>query len=65
MKPDLVLMQHGSAADELSAVAQAIDADMVLIDHHQRRGLERLAFGSTAERMVRVAPCAVWVVHPG
>ncbi|MFT4628255.1 MAG: nucleotide-binding universal stress UspA family protein [Myxococcota bacterium] len=62
--PELVLMQSGSAADELAAVAQALGADLVVLDHHRRRGLDRLAFGSTAERLVRVAPCAVWVVHP-
>src|SRR6516164_133110 len=39
--------------------------DLVLIGTRDRSGLERMLFGSTAVKVVRRCPCAVWVVKPG
>ena len=37
--------------------------DLVVVGSHGKRGLQRLALGSTAERTVRYAPCSTIVVH--
>lgn len=45
--------------------AEGIAADMIVIGRHGRQGmLEHLLLGSTAERVVRYAPCSVLVAMP-
>jgi universal stress protein E len=39
--------------------------DLVIVVSHQRSGLQRLLFGSTALKLLRRCPCPVWVVRPG
>jgi nucleotide-binding universal stress UspA family protein len=39
-------------------------ADLVVVGTHGRRGLARVLMGSTAERVLRDAPCAVLIVRP-
>jgi len=39
------------------------EIDMVVIGTYGRSGLDRFIFGSTAERVVRRAPCAVLTVR--
>ncbi len=51
------------AASELAQVAADLEADLVVVGTHGRRGLARLALGSIAETTVRIAPCAVLVVR--
>lgn len=48
----------------ISAVAERLDADVVCIASHARGGLERVALGSVAERVVRSCRRPVLVVHP-
>jgi len=55
----------GPAADEIARLARDRGADLVVCGSHGRRGLRRLAVGSVAERLVRVAPCPVLVVRRG
>ena len=38
--------------------------DMIIIGTHGRTGLEHVLFGSTAELVVRKAPCPVLTVRP-
>lgn len=45
-------------------LAADLDADLVVCGTHGFRGIERLAFGSVAELIVRRAPCPVFVVRP-
>jgi hypothetical protein len=44
-------------------MAAHIDADLIFVGSHGRRGLERLLIGSVAERVVRGASCPVLVVR--
>jgi hypothetical protein len=37
---------------------------MTVVGTHGRTGLQRLVLGSVAERIVRLAPCPVFVVRP-
>jgi nucleotide-binding universal stress UspA family protein len=39
------------------------DVDLVVMGTHGRRGVSRLVLGSVTERVVRMAPCPVLVVH--
>jgi hypothetical protein len=53
----------GAVADEIAELASDLEADLVVVGTHSRRGVERLLLGSVAERVVRIAPCPVVVVR--
>ena len=58
------LIVHGEAASEIVRVAKERGVDLIVISSHGRTGLGRMLFGSTAEAVVRHAPCPVLVVKP-
>ena len=58
------VITHGEAASEIVRVAKERGADLIVISSHGRTGLGRILFGSTAESVVRHAPCPVLVVKP-
>jgi nucleotide-binding universal stress UspA family protein len=51
-------------ADELAQLAADLEADLVVVGTHGRRGVSRAMLGSVAEAVVRLAPCPVLVVRP-
>ena len=55
---------HGEAAAEIVRVAKERKVDLIVVSSHGRKGLGRILFGSTAEAIVRHAPCPVLVVKP-
>lgn len=57
-------LRQDAAAHELAQLAADLDADLVVVGTHGRRGAERLFLGSVAEMIVRLAPCPVLVVRP-
>jgi len=57
------MVGHGSAADEIVAIADREHADLIVIATHGSTGLERLVFGSVAERVVRLAKVPVLTVR--
>jgi nucleotide-binding universal stress UspA family protein len=58
------LIVHGEAASEIVRVAKERNVDLIVVSSHGRTGLGRILFGSTAEAVVRHAPCPVLVVKP-
>ena len=58
------LIVHGEAASEIVRVAKEKEVDLIVVSSHGRTGLGRILFGSTAEAIVRHAPCPVLVVKP-
>ena len=58
------VIAHGDAAAEIVRVAKERNVDLIVISSHGRTGLGRILFGSTAESVVRHAPCPVLVVKP-
>jgi nucleotide-binding universal stress UspA family protein len=48
---------------EICQLAADLDADLIIIGTRGQTGLRHLALGSTAERVVRHAPCPVLVSH--
>ena len=58
------LIVHGEAASEIVRVAKERAVDLIVVSSHGRTGWGRILFGSTAESVVRHAPCPVLVVKP-
>lgn len=54
----------GDAADEIIDYAKLEKADMIIIGTHGVKGLEKILIGSTADRVVKKAPCPVLVFNP-
>ena len=44
---------------EIIETAGELDVDLIIIATHGRSGVEHILFGSTAEKVVRKAPCPV------
>lgn len=53
----------GDPRDAILAAAEALHADLVVMGTHGRRGIARAVLGSTAEAIVRTAPCPVLTVR--
>jgi universal stress protein A len=53
----------GIPNDEITATAAKMDASLIVLGTHGRTGLDRILFGSTAERVVRSASCPVLTVR--
>lgn len=54
----------GDPGAMISELAAAVDASVIIVGTHGRRGLERALYGSVASDVVRLASCAVYVVRP-
>jgi len=60
-----IIEDMASPASAICDQAKEIQADMIVIGRHGKEGfLEHLLIGSTAERIVRHAPCTVVVARP-
>jgi nucleotide-binding universal stress UspA family protein len=57
-------VRYDAPALEIAQLAADIEAKMIIVGTHGRRGVERLLLGSVAEAVVRLAPCEVLVVRP-
>jgi len=57
-------VELGDARDVIERVAEQIDADLIVMGTHGRRGLRRMLLGSVAESVVRSAPCPVLTIRP-
>ncbi len=55
-------IEVGDAREVIDQVAKVIDADLIIMGTHGRRGLRRMILGSVAETVVRSAPCPVLTV---
>ncbi len=54
----------GRPVDEILHVLREGEYDALVIGAHGRSGFGRVVFGSTAEKLVRYAPCPVLTVRP-
>lgn len=63
VKADKVV-RIGSPHEQLSKVALDGNYNLVVVGTRARSKVERALFGSTAQKLIRSAPCAVWVVKP-
>lgn len=53
----------GVPYEEIIRVATDQESSLIVIGTHGRTGLDHLIFGSTAERVVRSAPCPVMTIR--
>ncbi|MBI4444973.1 MAG: universal stress protein [Acidobacteria bacterium] len=51
----------GSPPHALAEYAKRVEADLIVVGTHGRKGLTRVLLGSTAEALLREAPCKVLV----
>jgi nucleotide-binding universal stress UspA family protein len=58
------LVKTGTAAEGIVDTAAENGVDLIVLGTHGRTGLTRLVVGSVAERVVRLAACAVLSVKP-
>jgi nucleotide-binding universal stress UspA family protein len=54
----------GAAHREIGKYAKDSAVDLIVIPTHGRSGIGHILFGSTAEKVVRVAPCPVLSIRP-
>ena len=54
----------GDAAEEILNYIKSAKIDLVIIGTHGRKGLERILFGSVAERVIKTSPVPVLSVNP-
>jgi nucleotide-binding universal stress UspA family protein len=57
-----VQIRIGSPAEQILAAASELGAGLIVLGTHGRRGLAHVVLGSTAEKVVRLAECPVFVV---
>ena len=64
MKHIVAHVRRGGPAEHIVQLASHLEADMIVVGTHGRKGLQRLLLGSVAERVLRLARCPVFVVRP-
>jgi nucleotide-binding universal stress UspA family protein len=57
------VVRIGHAPNEITKAAKELDVDLIMIASHGYTSWRHLCIGSTAERVVRTAPCPVLVVR--
>ncbi len=58
------LVVTGYPAEEILKVATDRKADMIVMGTHGRTGIDRIIFGSVAEKVVKTAACPVLTIKP-
>lgn len=57
------MLRHGEAAQEILLFAETEQADVIVIATHGYSGFKHFLLGSVTERVIRHAPCPVFVVR--
>ncbi len=53
----------GYAPEAIVDLARALDADMIVMGSHGRKAIDRIIFGSVAEKVVKTSPVPVMTVR--
>ncbi len=62
--PARVKVVAGDPSEEILRYVEEEGIDLVIMGTHGRKGLDKVIFGSVAERVVKSAPVPVMVVNP-
>jgi nucleotide-binding universal stress UspA family protein len=54
----------GDVAEEIIRHAEESRMDLIIMGTHGYKGLEKVMFGSVAEKVVRSSPCPVMTINP-
>ena len=54
----------GDASEEIMNYIEDQHIDLVIMGTHGRKGMDKIFFGSVAERVVKASPVPVMVVNP-
>ena len=54
----------GDVSEEIIRHAEESGMDMIIMGTHGYKGLEKVMFGSVAEKVVRSSPCPVLTINP-
>jgi nucleotide-binding universal stress UspA family protein len=54
----------GDAAEEILNYVKAEEIDLIVIGTHGRKGIDRILFGSVAERVIKMSPVPVMSINP-
>jgi nucleotide-binding universal stress UspA family protein len=57
-------VEKGIPSEKIIEKAKEINASMIVMGTHGRQGFEHFIFGSTAEDVIKNAPCPVLTVRP-
>jgi nucleotide-binding universal stress UspA family protein len=60
-----IRVQVGFPTEEILTLASETGAGLIILGTHGRKGLAHVFLGSTAEKVVRLAECPVFVVKEG
>jgi len=60
-----IWLEKGRVWDVVASIIQREDTDLLVLGTHGRGGLKKLALGSVAEEMLRLAKCPVLTIGPG
>lgn len=58
------IVVNGYAAEEVLSHAEEIGADLIIMGTHGRKGIDRILFGSVAEKVVKSSPIPVMTIRP-
>lgn len=58
------IIRTGKPFVEITKAANDEKVDLIIIASHGHTGVEHMLFGSTAEKVIRKAPCPVLVLRP-
>ena len=62
-KCELVVLRESAAGRAIAEYAKERGADLIVVGSHGRTGVKRVLLGSVAEKVVRLAECAVFVAR--
>jgi nucleotide-binding universal stress UspA family protein len=57
-------VEYGYAPEKILETAREVAADMIIMGTHGRRGVDRIPFGSVAEKIVKTATIPVLTIRP-
>jgi nucleotide-binding universal stress UspA family protein len=60
---EAIVRVAANPAEEIVSFAERERTELIVISSHARKGFDRWLIGSTAERVVRLAPCPVLVLR--
>lgn len=58
------LVEYGYAPEKILEVAEELEAGLIIMGTHGRVGVDRILFGSVAEKVVKMATIPVVTVRP-